>query len=79
MPRSLLTVLLALTLSLSCVSFSFAQQDFITLTNADVLTMVRAKLPPALIIEKINNSSCTFDTFPSVLAELKTRAYPMKY
>jgi hypothetical protein len=35
--------------------------------------MVKAKLPPALIIEKINTSSCSFDTFPSVLAELKYR------
>jgi len=33
--------------------------------------MVRAKLPAALIVEKINSSSCRFDTFPSMLAELK--------
>jgi hypothetical protein len=38
--------------------------------------MVRAKLPPALIIEKINTSSCAFDTFPSVLAELKYKGVP---
>src|SRR5688572_15685212 len=58
MSRSLLSVLLALTLSLSCVSFAFAQQDLLTLNNADIITMVRAKLPTALIIEKINTSSC---------------------
>ncbi len=76
MPKSLLSVLLALTLSLSCVSFAFAQESFTTLTNADVLTMVRAKLPNPLIIEKINTSNCTFDTFPSVLAELKYKGVP---
>ena len=71
MSKSLLSLLLALILSLSCVSFAFAQDSFTTLNNADVLTMVRAKLSNALIIEKINTSSCSFDTFPSVLAELK--------
>lgn len=76
MPKSLLSLLLALTLSLSCVPFAFAQDSAVTLQNADVLTMVRAKLPPALIIEKINTSSCSFDTFPSVLAELKYKGVP---
>jgi hypothetical protein len=76
MSRSLLSVLLALTLSLSCASLSFAQETFTTLNNSDILTMVRAKLPTALIIEKINTSSCTFDTFPSVLAELKYKGVP---
>jgi len=38
--------------------------------------MVKAKLPSALIIEKINTSKCSFDTFPSVLAELKYRGVP---
>jgi hypothetical protein len=38
--------------------------------------MVKAKLPSALIIEKINTSNCTFDTFPSVLAELKYKGVP---
>lgn len=76
MRKSLLSILLALTLSLSCVSFAFAQESFTTLTNADVLTMVRAKLPTALILEKINTSNCTFDTFPSVLAELRYKGVP---
>ncbi len=76
MRQPVLSILLALTLSLSCVSFVFAQESFTTLTNADILTMVRAKLPPALIIEKINTSDCTFDTFPSVLAELKYKGVP---
>src|ERR1051325_9598265 len=76
MSKSLLSVLLGLTLSLSCVSFAFAQDSFTTLNNADILTMVKAKLPAVLIIEKINNSSCRFDTFPSVLAELKYKGVP---
>jgi len=75
MPRSLLSVLLALTLLLSCIPFAFAQ-DLAPLTNADIVTMVKAKLPSAIIIEKINNSSCLFDTFPSVLAELKYKGVP---
>jgi hypothetical protein len=75
MPKSLLSLLLALTLSLSCFSFAFAQ-DFTSLTNVDIMTMVRAKLPTALIIEKINTSSCNFDTFPSVLAEMKYKGVP---
>jgi hypothetical protein len=76
MSKSLLSVLLALILSLSCVSFGFAQESFTTLTNADIMTMVRAKLPTALIIEKIKTSSCSFDTFPSVLAEMKYKGVP---
>jgi len=76
MSKSLLSVLLALTLSVSCVSFAFAQESFTTLNNADIITMVRAKLPTTLIIEKIKTSSCSFDTFPSVLAEMKYKGVP---
>lgn len=75
MPKALLSALFALTLLLS-VTATFAQDSVVTLQNADVLTMVRAKLSPALIIEKINTSSCRFDTFPSVLAELKYKGVP---
>lgn len=75
MRKRFLSVLLAVTLSFSVTSFAFTQ-DLAPLTNNDVLTMVRAKLPTALIIEKINNSVCTFDTFPSVLAELKYKGVP---
>jgi hypothetical protein len=75
MPKSLLSAVLAATLFFAVVPFGFSQ-DATRLTNADILTMVRAKLPAALIIEKINNSSCAFDTFPSVLAELKYKGVP---
>lgn len=75
MSKSLLSLALTLTLVFSSAAFVFAQ-DSVPLTNGDILTMVRAKLPNALIIEKINNSSCAFDTFPSVLAELKYKGVP---
>ncbi|HJX89793.1 MAG TPA: hypothetical protein VJ372_04810 [Pyrinomonadaceae bacterium] len=64
MPKSLLPLLLVLLLCFSSVPFAFAQDGFTTLTNADILTMVRAKLPPALIIEKINTSSCKKSEIP---------------
>jgi hypothetical protein len=73
MPKSLLS--LVLIFSLSTVSLAIAQ-DVTSLNNSDILTMVKAKLPTALIIEKINTSSCSFDTFPSVLAELKYKGVP---
>ena len=75
MPKSLLSLLLSLTLFISAVPFAFSQ-DIAPLTNGDILTMVRAKLSAPLIIEKINMSSCAFDTFPSVLAELKYKGVP---
>lgn len=74
--RSLLSLLLTLVLSLSFITPAFAQDGLIALTNQNILTMVRAKLSSELIIEKINSSSCNFDTFPSVLAELKHKGVP---
>jgi len=70
MPKSLLPLLLVLTLFTAPTSIALAQ-DFLELTNSDILTMVKAKLPEDLIIEKIQTSRCHFDTYPSVLAELK--------
>jgi hypothetical protein len=75
MLKSLLCLCLALVLFVFSLPVAFAQ-DITPLTNGDIVTMVRAKLPPALIIEKINTSSCAFDTFPSVLAELKYKGVP---
>jgi hypothetical protein len=69
---------LLLTLVFSSVTPAITPQDSIGgLTNQDILTMVRAKLPSPLIIEKINSSTCAFDTFPSVLAELKYKGVPV--
>lgn len=72
-----LVFILLLTLTFSSITPAITPQDSITgLTNQDILTMVRAKLPSSLIIEKISSSSCAFDTFPSVLAELKYKGVP---
>lgn len=76
MPERLLAIVFALTFSLLSLSTTLAQESVIVLRNADIITMVRAKLPTALIIEKIHTSSCSFDTFPSVLAELKYKGVP---
>ena len=73
MRKSLLSLVLVFSLSTFSVVIA---QDVTSLSNADIVTMVKAKLPTALIIEKINSSSCNFDTFPSVLAELKFRGVP---
>lgn len=75
MLKSLSSLCLTLILSITCVPFIFAQ-DLATLTNSDILTMVKAKLPEQLILQKIETSRCHFDTFPSVLAELKYKGVP---
>src|SRR5687768_17472539 len=75
MPKSFLSVLLTLVLSLSFVPLAFVQ-EVSSLTNADILTIVRAKLYPTLIVDKINTTSSNIDTFPSVLAELKYKGVP---
>lgn len=71
--KRLTSVTLALLLSCSA---TFAQGGLEALSNRDILQMVRAKLPTDLIIQKINTSSCRFDTFPSVLVELKQSGVP---
>src|SRR5690242_21218409 len=53
-----------------------ATTEIYTLSLHDALPIFRAKLSAALIVQKINNSSCAFDTFPSVLAELKYKGVP---
>lgn len=47
-----------------------------SLTNKDVVTMVQQKLAAEVIIKAIKSSPCTFDTFPSVMKELKRRGVP---
>jgi hypothetical protein len=68
-------LIVILTLS-SIISAVPLQEGFSAMTNRDILMMVKAKLPTEVIIEKINTSDCNFDTFPSVLAELKYRGVP---
>ncbi len=42
-----------------------------TLTNADIVRMVQAKLGDDVIISEIKHSTCNFDTSPSALIKLK--------
>ena len=46
------------------------------LTNKDVLEMVKAQLPVDVIVAKIHRSSCSFDTSPGTLKDLKSAAVP---
>jgi len=41
------------------------------LTNDDVIKMVQAKLPDAVVVAKIKSSQCKFDTSPDTLIKLK--------
>jgi len=52
---------------------SFAQENVIELRNADVLSMIAAKVPAEVIINRIETSRCYFDTFPPVISELRYR------
>ena len=69
-------VALTLTALLLCPSVVIAQGSAVTLRNADVLQMVKAKIAPDVIVAKIKSSPCNFDTFPTVLSELKYRGVP---
>ncbi len=66
--RSLLSIPLAL---IFFTSFAFAQDNVIELSNADILAMIRDKLPAEVIVTKIQTSRCHFDTFPTVISELR--------
>ncbi len=61
----------------------FASQDTQTpkssaksLTNGDVVDMLKAGLSPEIVIAKINASTCEFDTSPHALEALKTANIP---
>jgi hypothetical protein len=42
-----------------------------SLTNADIIKLVQAKLPDSVVLAKIKSSSCDFDTSPDALIKLK--------
>ncbi len=46
------------------------------LDNKDVVYMVQSHLSPETIIRVIRISPCTFDTFPSILREMRRRGVP---
>jgi hypothetical protein len=50
--------------------------DVNPLNNKDVLQMVERKVSAEAIVQTIKSSPCTFDTFPSVMKELKRRGVP---
>ncbi len=50
--------------------------DVTPLSNKDVIAMVDQKLGADAIIKAIKSSPCTFDTFPSVMKDLKRRGVP---
>jgi hypothetical protein len=77
-PPAVSALLLALCVLSVCPAPARAQDGggAIVLENKHVLIMVAAKVAPEVILEKIRSSPCNFDTFPPVLAELKSRGVP---
>lgn len=47
-----------------------------SLTNRDVVNLVKAKLPASVIIAKIQKSACHFDTSTAALAQLRSAGVP---
>lgn len=47
-----------------------------TLTNKDVLSMLKAGLPAPIVVAKIKNSTCHFDTSPKELKALQAADVP---
>ena len=85
--RKLLSASLMLTLSLSVLVFpvssqtqdpspATAQTPSTSLTNKDVLEMIKAGLTPDVIVAKIKSTPSSFDTSPTALAELKAANVP---
>ena len=54
-------------------TLAVAQDNVIELTNGDILMMVKDKVPPEVIVTRIQTSRCHFDTFPTVISELRYR------
>jgi hypothetical protein len=76
LPLVLASILAAQSLSPLVLAARQDETNASTLRNADVIMMVRAKVPADVIVSKIKNSRCNFDTFPGVLAELKQKGVP---
>jgi hypothetical protein len=67
---------LLLLLSPSLANAMSGETDITPLSNKDVLVMVQQHLSEAAIINAIESSPCTFDTFPPVLKDMKRRGVP---
>jgi hypothetical protein len=71
-----LTMGLLLLLTPSWANAMSGETDITPLSNKDVLVMVQQHLSEAAIINTIESSPCTFDTFPPVLKDMKRRGVP---
>src|SRR2546430_2444978 len=61
-----------------CGCVTAAAQDAKPLTNADVVTMVKAGLPETTVILAIQKGPANFDTSPQALIELKNQGVSTK-
>src|ERR1700741_2297087 len=70
-------LLTALMVAVGSSSIAVARPvDVTALSNKDVVMMVENRLSADAIVKTIRSSPCTFDTFPSVMKELKRRGVP---
>ena len=75
--KKLYLLLIAVMVAIGANATAVANPSGVTsLSNKDVLTMVQQKVETEAIIKAIRTSPCTFDTFPSVMKELKRRGVP---
>jgi hypothetical protein len=71
----LLFAAVLITVSASAVAVA-NPMDVTALDNKDIVLMVEQRIGADAIIKAIKASPCTFDTFPSVMKELKRRGVP---
>jgi len=79
--KKLVSLILMLTISMGVVALPTFQDPkpetvSSSLTNKDVLDMVKASLTSDVIVAKIRSSTTKFDTTPAALAELKAANVP---
>ena len=75
--KKLNLLLAALLVAIGAPALALAHpMDVTPLNNKDILLMVEKKLTLEVIVQTIKTSPCTFDTFPSVMKELKRRGVP---
>jgi len=74
--KTIYQIVLAALLVLSALVVVSAQDSAEVLTNEKVVTMVKAGLPPGIIITKIHSSKTNFDTSTEQLITLKNSKVP---
>lgn len=75
MRKSVMHLVTASLLALVVATGIHGQQPS-ALTNQDITTMIKAGLPPDVVIAKIKATKNKFDTSPAVLEELKSQGVP---